>query len=339
MLMNTPPELWMRICEYACVDDGQTGRSLSAASSFLRSVSAEYRYRSLAMEACRSRTTRRLLQTLKATPERDRRIHHLYINRPRTSTVWHPWFDVEIPNPGARYKREKETGKDLCELLQMVAPHIRTLTIIFDVTIMDSLKKGGLHLELLHMPNLEELTIDGPGQTLPISTRFAPSLKRLRLPSYLLEPVFAESAAENFPLLTHLFISPLPTLTSQQWKTIGLLAYAMRLHNSAYVRGPDVSALSIMSPSPRRFLTVEPCFPKNRAGDARYQRTLELLRGFSDRVPRFILLPVQYEDEADNGILRRSLILKAQWLDRLRGRQDICSSGSGRLLVSTNFVS
>ncbi|KAF7793236.1 hypothetical protein EIP86_004346 [Pleurotus ostreatoroseus] len=325
MLSMLPTEILLRIFELACLDDGRTGRSLSAVSRAIRAIAAEHRYQSLALEITRIRQTKLLLQTLNSTPEHLRRIRHLYINRSQLHTALSdPWFGVDIPT---RYKKEKETGRDVREILRLAAPTLQTLTLIFYVGVKQSLEKGDLHLEDLHMPLLRELTIDCPSaQFRRLSSGFAPSLLRLCLPSKLLIEHFGRTAAETFPKLTHLMLIPATYLTSEQWRCLRSLMYTMRLHSSTYSHGPDVSQLAVMPSRPRRYITVLPYHSAQNAkgGIDNRQNTLsECLKNCSARSLRFIVLPSKYEQRNRSPEVVHAEEWKQNWLDSVEGKLGI----------------
>ncbi|KAJ3542279.1 hypothetical protein NM688_g5985 [Phlebia brevispora] len=295
MLSNLPTEILLKIFRFACLDDGRAGRSLSAVSRSIRTISAEFRYQSLALEITRARTTKLLLQTLNATPEHLRRIRHLYIDRSRIHAVLtDPWFGVDMPT---RYKKEKETGRDLRELLRLAAPHLQTLTLIFLAGVKQSLEKGDLHLEELQMPMLQELTIDCPMRLFRrISPSFAPSLVRLCIPSRLLIEQFGRSAATTFPRLTQLLILPMKYMTAEQWRCLRSLMYTMRLHSSIYAHGPDVTQLDVLSHRPRRYITVQPYYAANNAKggiDSRQHTLAECLKKLFGAVSTFYRAPLR----------------------------------------------
>ena len=322
MLLDLPPELLLRIFQIACLDDGRTGRSLSAFSRAVRDISAEYRYQSLAVEITRCRTTRFLLRTLQATLERLRRVRYLYVNRAMLfSVAFDPWFGIDLP---ARHKKEKETGRDIHELLRLVAPHLQTLTLIFHVGVKENPERGELHLEDLQMPALQELTLDCPPahfSRLPHS--FAPALRRLCIPSKLLLQEFGRGVANQFPHLATLLILPLKYLSTEQWRTLRILMYTMRLHSTLYTHGPDVSELPVMASHPRRYIIVRPYYsiPKRKGGgvDSRQATLTELLRNCSARARRFVELPMQYEDPDNVQPAPFADVWKENWLASVRG--------------------
>ena len=325
-LLDLPAEILLRVFQVACLDDGRTGRALSAVSRRIREISAEYRYQSLAVDVLRCRTTRLLLKTLPATPASLRKVRHLYINRGQLfSPQWDPWFGIDLPT---RYKKEKETGRDLREIIRLAAPHPQTFMLIFHVGIKDSLEKGDLKLEDVQMPHLRELTIDCPSEQLcRLPPTFAPSLRRLCIPSRLLIPEFGHSLATTFPHLSHLLISPLRYLSSDQWRTLRILMYTMRLHSNHYTHGPDVSQLAVMSSRSRRYISVQPYLSSTAkaAEDPRQITLMDCLKNCTARAHRFVVLTKHYE-EGDDTIATGNAIAeawKANWLESVQGKRGL----------------
>lgn len=326
MLLDLPPELLLKIFQKACLDAGQTGRSLSAVSHSIRDISAEYRYQSLVVEVTRCRTTRLLLRTLLATPDRLRRIRHLYVNRSMLfSVAFDPWFGIDLP---ARFKKERETGRDIHEILRLAAPHLQTLTLLFNIGARDLVGRGELHLEDIQMPMLRELTLDCPVEHFRrVPHAFAPSLKRLCIPSRLLTQEFGRAAAVQFPHLTVLLIHPLKYLSTEQWRTLRTLMYTMRLHSTLYTHGPDVSDLPVMASRPRRYIIVQPQYaaPRRKGGavDDRQATLADLLKNCSARAQRFIELPMQLHDPDDVQPSPFATAWKQNWLDSVQGKLGI----------------
>ena len=323
MLTSLPPEVLLKIFHDACLDDGTTGRSLSSVSRSIRRISAEYRYQSLAVDVLRGRTTRLLLSTLTATPEHLRRIRYLYINRAQhfTNSTFDPWFGIDVP--AVRYKKEKETGRDLREILRLAAPHVETLTLLFQVGAKESLEKGDLHLEDLHMPRLRELTVDCPAYLLKrVTADFAPVLKRLCIPSRLLTREFGEAFPTRFPHLTRLLILPLRYLTTEQWRTLRVLMFTMGLHSGQYVHGPDVTRLAVMSSTSRRYIIVQPYLSTRdlrRTANDRHATLTDCLKNCAMRSHRFVVLSTKFEDETAAAAASHAGEWKVNWLESVQG--------------------
>ncbi|KAJ7680162.1 hypothetical protein B0H17DRAFT_1333863 [Mycena rosella] len=74
---NLPAEIHLKIYRSACRDDGTTGSSLSSVSKHIRSLSAEYRYQSIAV--CGPIQIHRLLTSLRCVPPELRRIRFLFV--------------------------------------------------------------------------------------------------------------------------------------------------------------------------------------------------------------------------------------------------------------------
>ncbi|KAL1685789.1 hypothetical protein GGG16DRAFT_97526 [Schizophyllum commune] len=142
-----PAELWCAIFEFACTDDGSTGASLALVSSYVQSLSQQYRLQSIAI---RGRTQlAQLARKLETLP-----LSH----RPRSLYITLSDADLGYVAP-----------LDAHRVLELVAPRIQAL-----------------HLHLLRVarislpacPRLAELTVDGP---LVEANREFPALRILRM--------------------------------------------------------------------------------------------------------------------------------------------------------------
>ena len=72
-----PLELWMKICDIACDDDGHTGRALSLVSRALYEASRPYKLRTIAVRgALQIVNFARLLESL---PSASRDVQNIYI--------------------------------------------------------------------------------------------------------------------------------------------------------------------------------------------------------------------------------------------------------------------
>lgn len=74
---NLPPEVWMLVFSWACMDHGYTGRSLSLVSRQVRSLSEPYKLQSLGVS--RSKFIIRLSNILLGTPSQLRRVRYLFL--------------------------------------------------------------------------------------------------------------------------------------------------------------------------------------------------------------------------------------------------------------------
>ena len=81
---HLPPEIWEQISSFACIDSGQTGRSLSLVSRYIRDVSKLSQYQSVSLT--RSKHILKFRQTLFHAPLKARRIKYLYVCCPDVFT-------------------------------------------------------------------------------------------------------------------------------------------------------------------------------------------------------------------------------------------------------------
>ncbi|TFK69277.1 hypothetical protein BDN72DRAFT_617885 [Pluteus cervinus] len=74
-----PPEVWSRVFEYTCMDDGTIGRSLSLVSNLFYHASAPYKFQSIAVKPGHLKYIVKFLEVLqKATPIQ-RRVRYLFL--------------------------------------------------------------------------------------------------------------------------------------------------------------------------------------------------------------------------------------------------------------------
>ncbi|KAJ7290697.1 hypothetical protein C8J57DRAFT_1000427, partial [Mycena rebaudengoi] len=214
---NVPPEIHMKIYRYACKDDGSTGTSLSSVSKYVRQISAEYRYQSIAV--CGPVAIARLLQALCDVPEHLRRIHFLFIydlslKEPEIGAASSEWFNMGSFMSISRWGHdlmggnisEDVVGRNIVKLLQLAQATIEVLSL---VSFEPHLREGSF-ISLLRgqFPNLSDLTVRGPHQ-LPLDPSFAPILHRLHLSDVAIPSGFAFTVAINHPSLSRVRISRL----------------------------------------------------------------------------------------------------------------------------------
>ncbi|TFK74227.1 hypothetical protein BDN72DRAFT_833536 [Pluteus cervinus] len=72
-----PPEVWGRVFEYTCVDDGTMGRSLSLVSRSFHHASAPYKYQSIAIKPWHLKHILKFFQVLRKAPPMQRRVRYL----------------------------------------------------------------------------------------------------------------------------------------------------------------------------------------------------------------------------------------------------------------------
>jgi hypothetical protein len=165
-LANFPVELSQQIFEYACIDDGTTGRSLSLVSKSIHLTSRPYKFQSITI--CGADHATRFLLTLKQTPPQYRRVAYLRIANDSTmSPVGYPTPPKPLPPgivhaaskaveaiPGVKwYKKYKQLKENvhynvrcmqtnrrrdesifvaLLQMLHLIAPTLRALHVDFE---------------------------------------------------------------------------------------------------------------------------------------------------------------------------------------------------------------
>ena len=179
---KSPPEIHSRIFAYACMDGGETGRSLSLVSRYIREVSTPYQWQSVVLEGAQY-----MLKFADLTDRaKDKRpIYHLFLSDGS------PYF----PLPNILYTDSKQIDQSrqlrdaLKTILSYAASSLDTLTFYSQAMFLG----GGTsiaHLLSISYPHLTELTIRGrctPVQLTTLSTsleavpREMPSLRRLHL--------------------------------------------------------------------------------------------------------------------------------------------------------------
>lgn len=175
-------ELLERIFSYACSDGGYTGRSLSLVSRLVREVVRPIRFRSVALAGCtqmqsflvcleKGRLRTRSLpavyhlflstwadgeEVVMVRNGRASQRSHLHCYQPATFAVtsqWCAWMTLQEA-------LDKKFSQLLPRLLQMVAPDLRTLSIVH------SWEFGAIQLPST-FPSLRDLTFYGPPPNFP----------------------------------------------------------------------------------------------------------------------------------------------------------------------------
>ncbi|KAJ6629519.1 hypothetical protein B0H10DRAFT_1987531 [Mycena sp. CBHHK59/15] len=199
--METLPfEIWGDIFSFACTDDGSTGRSLSAVSRAVHSISKPLKYQSI----CVVGPTRllKLLGVLSALSSDTRRVRYLFIAGP---------FDFEGGSDGvetlhadsmmAEFRPSQEsTDNTLSQILNLVSSTLFALHLHHTATARPSL------LIEIELPALSELALHGPfvSSGSPSETVF-PSLRKIHLAHFTFHPTnFLAQIVHAAPRLTHL---------------------------------------------------------------------------------------------------------------------------------------
>ncbi|TFK69285.1 hypothetical protein BDN72DRAFT_768109, partial [Pluteus cervinus] len=72
-----PAEIWSRIFEFSCRDNGYTGQSLSLTSRAFNALSARYKFQSISLQ--NMKYTLRFFDVLRSIPPNLRRVRYLFI--------------------------------------------------------------------------------------------------------------------------------------------------------------------------------------------------------------------------------------------------------------------
>lgn len=198
MLELLPPEICKQIYEKACDDDGRTGRALSLTSRYVHDVSAEFKYRSIAIWGMPQ--ILKCFKVLEAKPPHLRRIIHLFISA-------HEQIRPGEKGPIDGYQWAMQTHYGYaCDafygILGFAAPTVRTFYLCSSVA-------RPTVLLSTPMPELVEFTLFNGFPAVPTmappSVDF-PSLKRIRFCGFTdhSKTTFHEIRTRA-PNVTHLF--------------------------------------------------------------------------------------------------------------------------------------
>lgn len=224
---RVPVEIWTPIFTLACTDDGTTGRSLSQVSQYIRTVSRPIRFQSVAVKGWDQ--LQGLANSLESVSTECRRVRHLCISVEdpppkelslqalRSLTLeelaevfalrqFPPEYELQISRvlqsagsewarkPGQFMAERRGTLREnLTRILQIVSPHIRSLTLYADAASPDILNN-------LQFPLLTELTLRGRFWQ-ESRVKVLPSLRYLHLVDC---PSFLEAFLDRVPAMTHL---------------------------------------------------------------------------------------------------------------------------------------
>ncbi|KAJ6565809.1 hypothetical protein DFH09DRAFT_1363610 [Mycena vulgaris] len=250
-MQELPPEIQLKIYSLACRDDGTTGASLSAVSNFVRQISAEYRYQSIAVSG--SIQIQRLVDTLRSLPAQLRRIRFLFIHGypvlleqrdrvtrrllPRAGLATRTSPGDARPDAGFewRHRMAQDLGVNMMQLVLFATPTVEILSVLcFD--------RLDLHASLQgHFPALVDLSLRGVVGLLS-GLVFAPALRRLDIHAAAVPLDFASIVARDHPLLTCVRISDFRNIDSDD-TLVDILVFFTQCHRDA-----------TEFPSPRRLL-------------------------------------------------------------------------------------
>ncbi|EIN08130.1 hypothetical protein PUNSTDRAFT_52608 [Punctularia strigosozonata HHB-11173 SS5] len=162
---HCPPEIAFRICEYACMDDGTTARSLSLVSTYLHDVSQPLQWRNVAVSGLKQ--ARALLTVLDSSNHSRRKvIAHLLLSDRVEEYAVVDWYRHRAPRDEEDALRLREWNHERAEwrevqnrILSYAASTLKTLTALFH----DPYQSSWYIQDALNFsyPVLEELTIRG----------------------------------------------------------------------------------------------------------------------------------------------------------------------------------
>ncbi|KAF7367383.1 hypothetical protein MSAN_00800900 [Mycena sanguinolenta] len=217
-----PVEIWTQIHSFACTDDGSAGRALALVSKDWSSISAPFRFQSIALLG--AKPILRFLCLLESTEESLRDVQSLFIGCP----------NLRNSNSRLDLARERALGLTFTEQLfpelgitsftHVVQIHndaIEQAVIRILRRTANTVRVLHAHLAFIQRPRplypiplrrLRVLVLHGPfASPPPISTSTFPNLRRLRLAPPLTSPhegaVLLTTIAAATPRLSHLCIS------------------------------------------------------------------------------------------------------------------------------------
>lgn len=98
-LSDIPLELWHRVFDFACNDDGSTCISLSKTSRFFRNASQLHRYQSISITSHRQMI--KFEKTFAAAPEELQKIYTLHVELP---DAWRIMYPGSVTDAEAEFK-------------------------------------------------------------------------------------------------------------------------------------------------------------------------------------------------------------------------------------------
>ncbi|KAJ7785726.1 hypothetical protein B0H16DRAFT_2914 [Mycena metata] len=216
-----PAEIWTQIHCLACTDDGFNGRALSRVSKDWRTISAPFKFQSIALVG--ALPILRFLCILDSIPESVRNIQCLFIGCP----------NLRLTTSRLDLARERARGLDFSDKLFPelgITPYTHTLQIHPDAiaqTVVRILQRTASTLRTLHthlvflgrpgplysisLRHVRTLVLHGPfASPSPSLSPIFPNLRRLRLASSKTTTkgaVLLTTIAAAAPRLSHLYLS------------------------------------------------------------------------------------------------------------------------------------
>ncbi|KAI0345417.1 hypothetical protein BDW22DRAFT_1032262 [Trametopsis cervina] len=277
---DLPTELWLKIIRSACLDDGSTGRALSAVSRRIRAISHDYRYQSMAVAGLRQ--VQHLIDVLRHSHNVGCRVEALFVEADDTNLI--------------------------IQLCSIVAQTVEILTIVAADPPLDL---SNLPTDCpidLDFPRLREFTVYGQFE-LSRGNTFAPILERLEMQwgvAFNNIP-FIDLSAVNHPNLMYTLIHhnmSLPGGGTFPPMLRLLTAMALRVFKSQHA----------VSSSPQRTVALEyvPMLASQDVwGDMEGHHAEWMQQQESKRHSHFVFLP---------EVTRSDGLAHQRWLDRVEGK-------------------
>lgn len=189
MFTRLPPELWLQVFAHACIDDGHTGRSLSAVSHQVRDLANVSKFQSVSIFGFGQLDS--FFSIIDKTPPAFRQVRYLFVSQ-HSSNLSPITLEVE-------YNVRTVFWNTLARLLECLAPslEIMHLTIFF---------RRPFLLLPVSMPALIELSLfeaDSTGDV--VNDGNLPALRHLHITNVARETL---THVPSFPkALTHLRVS------------------------------------------------------------------------------------------------------------------------------------
>jgi hypothetical protein len=297
--VSLPAEIWARIAFYACTDGGLMGTTLQQVSQVVARGTALHKNDVIVLRSARQTTSFYHYLSSADLNLIFKRVEYMLIcaghQRENPSKL------VEVNTWGAA------TSSDLSNVLQLVSPYLRSLTLVMT-------NYAILSLSSLRFPNLESLTLD---RLMPILS--APKLVALHIhiPGSS-EAVEYKYKAVQYIILVHTLYTQAPTLrhitvvVDHEFQHALLAQGKLRSLECDYkatsnTRDEDADEAENLTPSSIS-ATLQQTETDSRDGAVRYHD------GFSSRASEnFTIVLRQHELELD-GVSRR-LIARLQAID------------------------
>ncbi|KAJ7151573.1 hypothetical protein C8R46DRAFT_913790 [Mycena filopes] len=220
MTANLPVEIWVQIHAYACTDDGAAGRALALVSKDWRTISAPFKFHSIALVG--AKPILRFLCLLDSIPESLRSVQCLFIGCPnlrlspsrldlaQERARGLEFTDKLFPELGiTRFTdtvqiQDDTIAQTVVRILQRTASTLRTL----HTHLLFLRRPGPLHS--IPLRHIRTMVLHGPFTTpSPTLSPIFPNLRRLRLASSAPSKgaVLLNTIAAGAPRLSHLYIS------------------------------------------------------------------------------------------------------------------------------------